>query len=53
MHGNNSEGLAVERRTRFLESKGYTVFRTWNSDIHTNLAGVLTSVLIVLERSDE
>jgi very-short-patch-repair endonuclease len=32
-------------RTAFLEREGWTVIRFWNSEIYTNLYGVLDSIL--------
>ena len=29
-----------EKRTQFLESKGYTVIRFWNNEVLTNIEGV-------------
>jgi very-short-patch-repair endonuclease len=40
---------ADNRRTAFLEAKGYVVFRAWNSDIYENLEGVLDGLLQVLK----
>jgi very-short-patch-repair endonuclease len=37
------------RRTEYLQAKGYIVFRAWNNEIYTNLDGVLTGLLQVLE----
>ena len=37
------------RRTRFLESKGYSVVRFTNSDVMTNLEGVLVRLGEVVE----
>ena len=38
--GQHSESIADDRRTAFLESKGYRVLRFWNNDILSNLDGV-------------
>ena len=38
--GQQSESIADDRRTAFLESKGYRVLRFWNNDILSNLDGV-------------
>ena len=36
----HSDSRSDERRTAFLESKGYRVLRFWNNDILNNLDGV-------------
>jgi len=33
-----------ERRTRFLESRGYRVLRFWNNDVLENVEGVLSVI---------
>jgi very-short-patch-repair endonuclease len=38
--GQHAKSLRDDRRTAFLESKGYEVLRFWNNDILTNLKGV-------------
>lgn len=38
-----------QKRTGFLKTKGYRVLRFWNSDVRTNLHGVLESILAQLE----
>jgi very-short-patch-repair endonuclease len=38
--GQHSDGTTDDRRTAFLESKGYRVLRFWNNDILKNLDGV-------------
>jgi very-short-patch-repair endonuclease len=40
---------ADNRRTAFLEVKGYVVFRAWNTDVYENLEGVLEGLLKILE----
>lgn len=37
------------RRTYYLESKGYQVLRFWNNEVFNNIYGVLDSILNVLE----
>jgi very-short-patch-repair endonuclease len=37
------------RRTAFLESKGYRVLRFWNDDVMKNLEGVMIVILEALE----
>lgn len=38
-----------ERRTRFLESRGYRVLRFWNNDVLENVGGVLSVIQAALE----
>jgi very-short-patch-repair endonuclease len=38
-----------DRRTRFLESRGYRVLRFWNNDVLENADGVLTLIQSALE----
>jgi very-short-patch-repair endonuclease len=38
------------RRTAFLESRGYRVLRFWNHDVMKNLDGVMMVILEALER---
>jgi very-short-patch-repair endonuclease len=39
--GQHAEAIDYdEKRTRFLESKGYTVIRFWNNEVLTNIEGV-------------
>ena len=49
-HGDAADFARDQRRTMFLESKGYVVFRVWNSDVYQNLGGVLDGILRMLER---
>ena len=37
-----------ERRTRFLESRGYRVLRFWNNDVLVNVEGVLSVICSAL-----
>jgi very-short-patch-repair endonuclease len=37
------------RRTEYLQAKGYIVFRAWNNEVYSNLEGVLTGLLQVLQ----
>ena len=39
-----------QRRTRWLEERGYNVLRFWNNDVLKNPEGVLQSILGNLER---
>jgi len=46
------EGIRSDQdRDAFLKSQGFRVLRLWNSDIDTNLAGVMESVLSALKHS--
>jgi very-short-patch-repair endonuclease len=39
--GQHAEAIEYdEKRTRFLESKGYTVIRFWNDEVLNNIEGV-------------
>jgi very-short-patch-repair endonuclease len=46
--GQHSESKSDERRTAFLESKGYRVLRFWNNDILSNLDGVAQMIATAL-----
>ena len=46
--GQHSDGGADERRTAFLESKGYRVHRFWNNQILENPEGVAHLILVAL-----
>ena len=46
--GQHSENLTDERRTSFLNSKGYHVIRFWNNDILENLDGVVQTIAAAL-----
>jgi very-short-patch-repair endonuclease len=48
-HGDVRAVEADQRRTEFLVAKGYVVFRAWNIDVYSNLDGVLTGLLLVLQ----
>ncbi len=44
--------LAAEydkRRTAFLESEGFRVFRVWNNEVFNNTSGVLETILKLLQ----
>lgn len=47
-HSTADERAYDERRTAFIESKGWTVIRFWNADVFDNLNGVLNSILMRL-----
>lgn len=46
--GQHVENQNDERRTRFLESKGYRVLRFWNNEVLGNLDGVVAEIERVL-----
>ena len=46
--GQHSGSLKDDRRTAFLESKGYRVLRFWNDAILTNLGGVAQVIATAL-----
>ena len=46
--GQHAGRASDERRTAFLQSKGYRVLRFWNNDILTNLAGVAERIAAAL-----
>jgi very-short-patch-repair endonuclease len=39
-----------EKRTRFLESRGYRVLRFWNNDVLSNTEGVIEVILAELQK---
>jgi very-short-patch-repair endonuclease len=44
--GQHADNAADERRTRWLESEGWTVIRFWNSEVAENPAGVAEAILL-------
>lgn len=47
--GQHTETIEYDAaRTRFLNAQGYQVLRFWNSDVMTNLQGVLTQIAAAL-----
>jgi very-short-patch-repair endonuclease len=42
--GQHSSSTSDERRTRYLEAKGYRVLRFWNNDVGENISGVLSMI---------
>ena len=40
--------VADERRTRFLEERGYRVIRIWNNDVIERTEGVIMQITAVL-----
>ena len=47
--GQHNENPADEKRTAWLESRGYKVIRFWNNDVFKNPEGVLTTILLALK----
>ena len=47
-HGDAHEVAYDEKRTAFLNERGYRVMRCFNADVFKNLSGVLDSILMVL-----
>ena len=50
-HGEPHEIEYDAKRTAFLESCGYRVFRCYNADVFENIDGVLDGILLQLEKS--
>jgi very-short-patch-repair endonuclease len=48
-HGDADEVARDERRTAFLQAKGFLVHRVWNADVFENMVGVCDGILIVLQ----
>jgi very-short-patch-repair endonuclease len=46
--GQHSGSIADDRRTGFLEGKGYRVLRFWNNDILSNFDGVVQVIAAAL-----
>jgi very-short-patch-repair endonuclease len=46
--GQHSDSTVDERRTAFLEQRGYRMLRFWNNDILDNIEGVAGSIAAVL-----
>ena len=49
--GQHNGNKKDEIRTAWLESRGYRVLRFWNNDVLSNPEGVLTTILLALNRS--
>ncbi len=49
-HSEPHEVIYDHRRTVFLESKGFSVFRVDNADVYENMAGVLDGLIMLLEK---
>jgi len=49
--GQHAEAVPYdEKRTKFLESKGYVVFRVWNNEVFENIEGATDVLLELLEK---
>jgi very-short-patch-repair endonuclease len=48
--GQHAESESDERRTAWLERRGWRVLRFWNTDILTNTEGVQEMILAVLNK---
>jgi len=48
--GQHNDSRTDAQRTAWLESRGYRVLRFWNNDVLTNPEGVLTTVLLALNK---
>jgi very-short-patch-repair endonuclease len=49
-HSTEEELAHDARRTRFLESKGYSVLRFFNTEVMNELNGVLETIFLALEK---
>jgi very-short-patch-repair endonuclease len=49
--GQHNESERDQRRDAFLASEGYRILRFWNSDVLTNMDGVLQTILVSLNSS--
>src|SRR5262249_36877147 len=43
-HGDERQRRADERRTKYLEERGYRVLRFWNEEVLENIDGVLETI---------
>ena len=43
-HGEEGTAAADAERTKLLRGLGYEIFRVWNSDVNTNMDGVLNGI---------
>ena len=50
-HSDNHQIRYDEKRTKYLESLGYRVFRCYNAEVYENLDGILESILIALSEN--
>ncbi len=47
------QGHYDEKRTLFLQSKGYTVLRFWNNEVFKETEAVLNEILCNLNKDDQ
>jgi very-short-patch-repair endonuclease len=52
-HGEPENQEKDEKRTAFLESRGYKVLRFWNRDLIENMDGVLETIFSVVSEGGE
>jgi len=52
-HAEDRQMIADERRTKFLQARGYRVLRFWNSDVLTNTEGVMTVIASALAGGED
>jgi very-short-patch-repair endonuclease len=50
-HAQFDQIVADERRTEYLQSRGYRVLRFWNNDIFENIEGVISVISAALEEA--
>jgi len=50
--GQHAENPRDTRRDAFLKADGFRVLRFWNSDVLSNLDGVLTTILAALNQDN-
>ena len=48
-HGSDAQIARDQRRTRFMESEGWTVHRFWNADLTENVDGILWQIEDILK----
>ena len=51
-HADDCAVIRDDRRTRWLESRGYRVLRFWNNDVLQNLEGVWQLISIAIAKTD-
>ena len=49
--GQHADSQSDERRTRWLEARGWRVLRFWNNDVLGNRAGVVETILRAIEET--
>jgi very-short-patch-repair endonuclease len=50
-HAQPDQIVADERRTEYLQSRGYRVLRFWNNEIFENIEGVISVISAALEEA--